>query len=534
MNNMNCHKTFLIIAFAIGIVGSMLVVDSSSIMAAPVLLQEKEQEKKSDDKKSDDQDAKPDKQEKSDKDDSDTDGEDKSDRKQSDEKKQSEKSDDQDDSEADEKETKKSSTRRKGSKRRGSKKRLSKRGFSKQDDSLVDLFKPVVGSAAASTVRVLGGRRQIAIGAIVDSDGYVITKASEMRGELKCKLSDGKSYEAKVVGIDKETDLALLKIEVENLPAVNLSSEPPPAMGKWLVTPLGYEDAVSIGVVAVNAREIPPSRAFVGIQMDPKRDKPGVRITSVVPDSPADTAGIFISDIIMKVDDVDVMNLAGMHETLGQFSPEQTVTLTVRRGDEIIKLKLTLADKSKASPDNARSNTQNRMGSSLSRRSKNFELAFQHDSMLQANQCGGPIVDLSGQVVGFNIARAGRVSSLAIPVAQIPELVERLKTGEFAPEIINREKITGQVLQIAETEKELVEIEEKVEDLSGKMMVEKARIEELEKVQQEIAERVKKMKASIKLIEKSYSRSKAKTKNKKYELKRLKDYLDGLKSGQRY
>ena len=92
----------------------------------------------------------------------------------------------------------------------------------------------------------------------------------------------------------------------------------------------------------------------------------------------------------------------------------------ILRGEKKMNIRLTLAERDKVAPDNQRSNLQNSMGSILSRRRKDFPEAFQHDSMLSSKTCGGPIVDLSGKIVGINIARAGRVSSLAIAGLQGP------------------------------------------------------------------------------------------------------------------
>ena len=108
---------------------------------------------------------------------------------------------------------------------------------SKRASGFVDLFKPIVGSASASTVVVNGGRRQIAMGTVVGSEGFILTKASELRGKLKVTLQNGDKLEAKVIGIDPATDLALLKVDAAELPSVKWSNDPTPTTGRWLATP---------------------------------------------------------------------------------------------------------------------------------------------------------------------------------------------------------------------------------------------------------------------------------------------------------
>jgi serine protease Do len=73
------------------------------------------------------------------------------------------------------------------------------------------------------------------------------------------------------------------------------------------------------------------------------------------------------------------------------------------------------------------------IASSLSRRAAGFELAIQHDTVLQPWQRGGPLVNLEGKAVGLNIARAGRVASYALPAGFISQLVERLKRQQQMP-----------------------------------------------------------------------------------------------------
>ena len=305
------------------------------------------------------------------------------------------------------------------------------KNFSKQSAKFVSVFSPVVASVNDSTLMIMSGERQIALGTVVDSDGLVLTKASELRGNLGCKLLDGTIVDAEVIGIDPATDLALLKVDADDLTVVQWSEEPTPAIGRWLATPKGNKDTAAIGVVSVETREIPPSRPFIGIVMVNVEGGKGVRIDKVVPNSPADFADLWVNDVIVKIDDTVVKDNIGVRDALGQYDVNDRVTLTVMRGTRELKIKLTLAERDKISPENERSNQQNSMGSILSRRRKDFPNAFQHDSMLTSNTCGGPIVDLSGKVVGINIARAGRVSSLALPVDLVREWdgTLRLKTA---------------------------------------------------------------------------------------------------------
>jgi serine protease Do len=68
-----------------------------------------------------------------------------------------------------------------------------------------------------------------------------------------------------------------------------------------------------------------------------------------------------------------------------------------------------------------------RLGAIPSRRADQFPVVFQHDSPLLPEQCGGPITDLEGNVIGINISRNNRSASYAIPSAHIEKVLPRLR-----------------------------------------------------------------------------------------------------------
>jgi S1-C subfamily serine protease len=62
-----------------------------------------------------------------------------------------------------------------------------------------------------------------------------------------------------------------------------------------------------------------------------------------------------------------------------------------------------------------------------------FEQVIQHDTVLDTNECGGPVLDTLGRVVGINIARAGRVVSYSLPSSLVlPEMVSMLEEARAA------------------------------------------------------------------------------------------------------
>src|SRR5262249_44193374 len=128
--------------------------------------------------------------------------------------------------------------------------------------------------------------------------------------------------------------------------------------------------------------------------------------------------------------------------------PGDEVVLKVKRGDEELEMKATLG---KRPVD--RSDSQNRMGNTLSNRRGGFLTFLQHDTVLKPNECGGPLVDLDGRGGGVNVARAGRgethVSASEVVLALLPDL----KAGKFDPEVL------------AAAAKRIAEADRKVSDL---------------------------------------------------------------------
>ncbi len=110
-------------------------------------------------------------------------------------------------------------------------------------------------------------------GFIVSPDGYIVTNAHVVDGasEVTVKLTDRREFTAKVVGSDKRTDIALIKIEAKDLPALDISSKPDVRRGEWVIAigaPFGFENSVSAGVVSGVHRALPNGQMVPFIQTD--------------------------------------------------------------------------------------------------------------------------------------------------------------------------------------------------------------------------------------------------------------------------
>ena len=378
--------------------------------------------------------------------------------------------------------------------------------YSKSSHDFEAIFEEVVADARQSLVIVRSKglskspkarKRQIALGTVVSEDGFVLTKASELKGELYCEFADGETLPAELIGLDTENDLALLKTKASGLHVGQWGDGETIETGDWVATALDHKDEIEVGVVSVDARMIEPSKPFIGIFMNPAKPT-GILVINVQPKSPADEGGLKPGDVILKIDDQLVKDISDLRKKLEQYDAGDLVTLSIQRAERMKGLKITLAERDKVSSENMRSNQQNSMGSRLSRRRKNFPLAFQHDTALQASQCGGPIVDLDGKIIGVNVARAGRVSSLAIPADKILPIVERLETGDYSPVVVNADRIEKVEDEIEETKRLTRELTRKLGGIKDKNETTEGTRRGLELAAQDIQKRLDEMIESTK------------------------------------
>jgi serine protease Do len=101
----------------------------------------------------------------------------------------------------------------------------------------------------------------IGSGFIVSSDGYILTNAHVVAdaSEVTVKLTDRREFVAKVIGVDKHSDVALIKIAATGLPIVHLGESSRLKPGQWVIaigSPFGFENSVTAGVVSATARPL--------------------------------------------------------------------------------------------------------------------------------------------------------------------------------------------------------------------------------------------------------------------------------------
>ncbi len=110
-------------------------------------------------------------------------------------------------------------------------------------------------------------------GFFITSDGYIMTNAHvvDHADKITVRLTDKREFSAKVIGADKRTDVALLKIEATGLPIIIIGDPEKLKVGEWVVaigSPFGFDSSVTAGIVSAKGRSLPRDNFVPFIQTD--------------------------------------------------------------------------------------------------------------------------------------------------------------------------------------------------------------------------------------------------------------------------
>ena len=110
-------------------------------------------------------------------------------------------------------------------------------------------------------------------GFIISADGYILTNAHVVAngGSITVKMTDKREFSAKLIGVDKRSDVAVLKIEAANLPVVKIGDPSQLKVGEWVAAigaPFGFDNTVTAGIVSAKGRSLPDESYVPFIQTD--------------------------------------------------------------------------------------------------------------------------------------------------------------------------------------------------------------------------------------------------------------------------
>jgi serine protease Do len=138
-----------------------------------------------------------------------------------------------------------------------------------EDDPLYEFFRRFIPNPGPRDFQ----SQSLGSGFIISTDGYILTNAHvvEAAEEITVKLNDKREFKAKVIGSDRRTDVALIKVEAAGLPAVRVGDPSRLKVGEWVVaigSPFGFENTVTAGIVSAKGRSLPQENFVPFIQTD--------------------------------------------------------------------------------------------------------------------------------------------------------------------------------------------------------------------------------------------------------------------------
>jgi serine protease Do len=285
-------------------------------------------------------------------------------------------------------------------------------------------FSPNAERVGRSVVRLRCNGRPAALGTIVSNDGLLISKSSQLCEPIVMDVPGGNPVAASVVSRSHIHDVVLLKVKSDHLgdsPVIWDATRTRRAKAARLfsfvaVTAPSGQPPLAVGVVSADVYPIPDLATRLGMELDEVKDGQGVRVIGLTPGGVA-AKSIRIDDVFTHINKEEIHTRDDLFEELDRPG-RQSVELTMRRGGVASRASFSLGNPSRHATD-----TQ------ASRRRNGFPHCFQHDAPISPEDCGGPLIDLDGEVIGINIARSSHSAALAIPTDIVREVVRELKAG---------------------------------------------------------------------------------------------------------
>ncbi len=141
------------------------------------------------------------------------------------------------------------------------------------NDPFYEFFKRLVPNAPVPQQQESEDEFNFGSGFIISADGYILTNTHVLAGmdNIKVLLNDKREFTARLVGSDSQSDVALLKIEAQDLPMVKIGNPKDLKVGEWVAAigaPFGFDNSVTAGIVSAKGRSLPNENYTPFIQTD--------------------------------------------------------------------------------------------------------------------------------------------------------------------------------------------------------------------------------------------------------------------------
>ncbi len=309
--------------------------------------------------------------------------------------------------------------------------------------------------------------RSLGSGFIISADGYVMTNYHVVKNatEIVVRLSDRRELEAKVIGSDERSDIALLKIDAEDLPIVAIGDSEHLKVGEWVLaigSPFGFDHSVTAGIVSAKGRSLPSENYVPFIQTDvainpgnsggPLFDLDGrvVGINSQIYSRTGGFMGLsFAIPIDMAMQIVEQLKSSG-HVARGWLGVLiQDVTRELAESFGMDKPRGALV--AKVLPDSPAEKAGFKVGDVVIR--------FDGKDVIRSANLP-PLVGISpvGEKMKVEILRKGKKKILRVELGELPE--EDVKIAGGSPHLASENRLKVMVIGLTAEQREKLEIKE--------------------------------------------------------------------------
>ncbi|MEL7336579.1 MAG: trypsin-like peptidase domain-containing protein, partial [Planctomycetota bacterium] len=201
---------------------------------------------------------------------------------------------------------------------------LSRFQYRRDNRAVMRLIESLSQRIGPSVVSIRCGSKPVALGMIVDAEGYVLTKRSQLNGDpIRVQLASNALVPARVVAVRRAADLALLKIETNQKLIPLKFSQTACEVGQLLISSGRSGSVVNIGFVGTTPHKVANS-ARLGVYLVSQRGTGRALVSNLVPESGADRAGLKRGDVIVAIDGSERANDAEVTQTLrGYYAGEE-------------------------------------------------------------------------------------------------------------------------------------------------------------------------------------------------------------------
>lgn len=268
-----------------------------------------------------------------------------------------------------------------------------------------------------------GEPRKLATGTVLN-ERQVATKLSEVisRTDLRCRFASGLEIVATLKMSDRGRDLAILELAHpypygDKIRATISTLTPESYVGQIILAVVNSIDSPQAGLISRVGHDEESVPARFGAEMSFESGK--VRIVAVTPNGSAVLAGLMAGDTVLSIDAKVISSLQDVADILETTQPGDWLRIEFQRGSAATSA--TVPAQLQYEPGTVYEKTEFLDGRAgrVSLRRSGFKGLLQYDVALQPEDCGGPLLDLEGRLIGINIARRARESTLAIPIADV-------------------------------------------------------------------------------------------------------------------